>query len=324
MRNLLRARPFYFMSKEYPMNRLTPLFLVFLALSGCGKKVNQREADEAYLVADSAVSSLNGALNDSEQSASYARNRPAFELIPSAYAASCGLSRFSPIVGSSCSGTVANKTVTSDFSGCTAGRSDEFSLRGQVSLSFDSASTCDTWLAGSGLPTSGFVTRTTSNFQRTNPNGSVVTVTSASHTNYAGTTLGGGVTTTFGVGSRTVTIAGLRRVRTSADGASVFDHSVTTTTPIVITGTRSSGNRTVQSGAIRVDHNLARFSSATSISGLSWNTSCCHPIAGTLSFSLLGSSSGSITVDYATGSCGEANISRNGTFLARVDLPSCE
>lgn len=304
--------------------RFLALSTIALSWTACGKLNNDSDEDQAYLVADSAVSSLNGALNDSEQSNSYALQNHGFSLIQSAYASACGLSRFSPSVGSNCNGTAGDDTVIANFANCTAGRSDEYELGGQVTLIFDGNSTCNTWLAGASLPTSGSVTRTTANFVRTNPNRSVVSVSSASHANYNGATVGGGVTTSFGAGSRTVNILGLHRIRTSARGATVYDHSVVSTAPIVVTGTRMGNNRVVSSGTIRVDHNLAKFSSTASVAGLAWNASCCHPISGTLTFALSGSSSGSIVVDFNTGTCGEATIAKDGSSLGTVDLTTCE
>jgi hypothetical protein len=293
-----------------------------VSATGCGTKTDL-SGDQTYLVADSAVSSVNGALNDSEQANSYALRR-GFEIIPTAYAVSCGLSRFSPSVGGNCAGTVGAKTVTANFNSCEAGRSDEFTFNGQVTLTFDSSATCNTWLGGIGLPTSGSVTRTTTNFTRTNPGGSQVSVSSAAFPNYAGVSIGGGVTTTFGAATRLLTINGLHRVRTSATGREVFDHTVSTTSPIVVSGTRLGGNRVISSGTVKVDHNLAKFSSTASMSGLSWNSSCCHPIAGKLTFALVGTDTSSIVIDYATGTCGVANITKNGDSLGTLDLPGCE
>jgi len=295
------------------------------SVSGCAKKATSVvTTDQTYLVADSAVSSVSGALNDSEQANSYALHSPGFELISTAYAASCGLSRFSPSIGGNCNATTGAETVLSNFVNCTAGRSDEFTMNGQVVLTFDTNSTCNTWLSGMGLPTSGSVTRTTTNFTRSNPDGSIVAVSSAAFTNYAGTAIGGGVTTTFGAGSRSLSINGIHRVRTSALGRTVFDHSVSTTSPLIVTGTRLGGNRTISSGTVKVDHNLAKFSSTASLAGLSWNSSCCHPISGVVTFALTGSSTDSVAIDYASGTCGEAKITKNGDFLGTIELPGCE
>ncbi len=311
------------------LNALTIRLILSIAVlplaAGCGKKSAELDSDQAYLIADSAVSSVNGSLNDSEQANSYAVNtHPGFEVIPTAYAASCGSSRFSPAIGGNCNSTAGTKTVISNFAGCTAGRSDEFIFEGQVTLTFDSNATCNTWLSGSGLPTSGSLTRTTTNFARVNPNGSTVTVSSANHSNYTGAVIGGGIVTTFGATTRSLTIAGLHRVRTSSAGLLIFDHSVTTTSPIVASGTRLAGNRVISGGTVKVDHNRAKFSSLANLSGLTWNSSCCHPISGSVTFSLTGAETGSIQVDYASGTCGQAIVTKNGESLGTVDLPSCE
>jgi hypothetical protein len=298
--------------------------LTSVSATGCGKQSSSLQTDQSYLVADSAVSTVSGSLNDSEQANSYAMHRTHFDIIPTAYAAGCGLSRFSPSIGSNCNATTGGETVVSNFVDCTAGRSDEFTFNGQVALTFDSNATCNTWISGSGLPTSGTVTRTTTNFTRSNPGGSSVSVSSANFTNYAGTVIGGGVTTTFGNGTRTLTVNGIHRVRTSTAGTTVFDHSVSSTAPIVVSGTRLGGNRVISSGTIKVDHNLAKFSSTASMAGLTWNSSCCHPISGTLTFAMTGTQTGSLVIDYASGTCGEAQITKDGTFLGTLELPGCE
>lgn len=314
------------------------LTILVLVLGACQDKkstanmAGTSELEVQSLMAESAVSSLNSALNDSEQSSSYALARPAspvitesFQLIPQAWAASCDLSRFSPAIGSAnCNGTVDGKTVTSTFNSCTVGSQNQWALTGLVTLSFDNASTCDAWIKGIGFPTSGSLTRTTSNFLRTNPNGSYVTTVSDASNNYAGKVISGGVKTSFLPDSRSVEILGLHRERRTAFGQLVFDHSVYTTSPIVVSGSRLAGNRQVQSGTIRVDHNLAKFSNTASFAGIKWSASCCHPVDGTVNFTLSGSKSGTVKVDFNTGTCGTAKLTNNAGVQTQVEMSACE
>lgn len=298
-----------------------------LGCKGLEKKSNANsEVDSETFTAESAVSVVNSVLNDAEQSNAYADSaQTRLNLIPNAYAASCGLSRFTPSVGSAdCGGTTGDKTVNSIFASCTAGSSDEYVLQGTVILTFNSPATCASWIQGLALPTSGSVTRTTSGFTRINPNGSRVNTDSASHLNYLGQTISGGVTTAFGVGSRSVSVNGLHRVRTSNSGYRVYDHSVTSVTPLIVTGTRITGNREITSGTVRVDHNLARYSTTANFTGLRWDTSCCHPTSGSIIFNLTGTKSGSLELDFGSGSCGEVFISKNGASPERLSVGNCE
>lgn len=301
------------------------LSLCSCGLDEAGKKLStssQSDASPALMV-ESAIAAVNTALNDVEQVSSYAqKDRPIDFFLTSAYAAACSLSRFSPSIGSAnCDGTAHDTTVTSTLLGCSAG---DYMLTGQIHLLFDSETTCDTWIAGA-MPTAGYVSRTSSFLARRSADGSGVTISSGSHTNYAGVTIGGGVRTSFSPTGRTIDILGLKRTRTHSSGRTGFDHSIYSTSSLFVTGTRASGNRLVNSGAIRVDHNPLKFSTTISMSGLSWNAACCHPVGGTLNLSLTGAVKGEYRVSLNPATCGQVEVGNlTSGETASATLATCE
>ena len=308
-----------------------------VVFSGCAMNGTPESGDLDTYGVESAIQSVNSALIEVEQSPSLALNRPVEVkradllrkleniLIPEAVAASCGIDRFDPPVGSAdCSGTEDDKTVTANFDSCTIGSRERHQLDGTITLSFDSAETCNDWIDALPLPTSGSVTRTSSDFSRLNPNGSTVSKVSDEHENYLGETIGGGVMTQFGINLRQVNILGIHRVRTSPEGDTVFDHSVRTLNPIQVTGTRMENNRRVSNGTIQVDFNRREFSLVTDLSGLFWTSDCCHPTDGSVTFTRSGSRTGSVSVDFGTGTCGEVLITKDDAEAETVELAACE
>lgn len=284
------------------------------------------DSTELDATVESAVGAANSALNDVEKVSSYAFSAPSRgSLIESAYAAGCGTSRFSPAIGTAnCAGTENDRTVTASFAGCTAGPGNEVTLTGAVTLAFDSAATCNTWISGSAFPGSGSVTRTMSSFARQNASGIKVTTDSNTHVNYLSESVGGGVVTTFGVSNRTIQISGLHRARTLADGSAGFDHSVRTTEALLVSGTKAGGTRKIASGAVRVDHNKLNYSATTSFSNVTWSSTCCYPTGGTLTLLLSGSLSGAATANFNTGTCGRVSVIDVKGKASEAQLFSCE
>lgn len=331
-------------SKNWMIPSITTLAIVTaLTVSGCAQGTESEdsgESDSTSLIVESAVGSVNGAMNDTEQTPSFAYNRPLSPqrlerdwatlasnwIYPSAHAAACSLTRFSPSIGStSCAGTEEDRTVLSQFDSCTVGKKERLKMEGTVKLSFDAAATCDSWIDGGDLPTSGSVTRTTSDMTRHNGVGTKVTTSSDEHQNYLGETLGGGVRSTFADGSRSIEILGMRRQKLhSRTGRVIFDHSVHTTQALVIEGRLNDGDRRIASGEIVVDHNKKGYSSVATFAGLKWSADCCHPVEGTMTFTHSGSKSGTLSVDFASGECGSPTISNEEGSEETFVMRSCE
>lgn len=265
-------------------------------------------------ILDSAVGSLNLVLNDAER----------VNTIPSE--TTCTAARFSPALGTAtCVGTVGGRTIDITYN-CAALASTDVSLSGAANLTFNVATTCNDWVS-TGVPGSGSVVWTSSNFSRSGTGGAVSS-SSALHTNYLGTSLGGGATISYLGGptsAMTVAFGGLRR-RGSVSGLSI-DHSVRTATgsAIGISGTLAAANRAIPSGTIIIDDNNADYTATITMTAVSWGTaSCCYPTSGALSIALGGSVTGTATASFATGTCGRVNVTTATGTTGTVTLQSCE
>ena len=318
------------------MKNITLLLLIIGLTVSCSKDKGGDTPDDSYTdnqvnLIESAIGTINSSLNDEEQVNSYAKFQSTpriFHLIiPQAYADNqCSIARFSPSIGThSCAGTEDDRLVTANFNGCSTGSYNNISLSGQVYLTFDSPSTCDSWVNGGSLPTAGSVIRSTTNFSRTYKRLSV-TMRSDYDYNYKSEPIVGGIQTIFSVGSRSVNIIGVTRegVYTSARGVQtpIFHHSIHTPSPLQVSGTKAQGNRVITSGEIQIDHNLAEYSLNAQVSNIAYSSSCCYPTSGTLSFNRSGAISGSLSVTFSN-VCGEISYStpeESGT----KQLNSCE
>lgn len=316
---------------------------VIIAFSACGPggsglSTNQSSAmseDGVLNTLESALSVANSAFNDVERvnTLTFKSTKSFFNL---AYAASCGIDRFSPSIGSAnCNNTENQKTVLAQFSGCTAGIQNDYSLNGTVKLSFNSSSTCDSWITGN-IPTSGDVTRTTSEFTRKNSDNSTITIDSNSHVNYDNTvTIGGGIKTIFQptttininnqikvVSQRYVQVDGMQRIKKLSSGTTYFEHLIKTNSPLSILGSRSENYREVN-GSMIVYHNKAKYTAIHSFSHVTWASNCCYPTEGTVTTTTSGSLTGTISADFKTGTCGEVNVTAN-TVSTKIKLAACE
>jgi hypothetical protein len=104
-------------------------------------------------------------------------------------------------------------------------------------------------------------------------------------------------------------------------GREVYNVSLRTLQPIVITGGLSRANRLVNSGQIEVNHNLAKFTALITPSNIQWSSDCCHPVSGSLSVTYSGSKTGTSTVTFQ--GCGSAQVNDNGQS-EDIELSYCE
>ncbi len=314
--------------------------LILLSVSlfsiSCAREIgvsnNQSSAsatDNIVYSVESAVAAANSSINDVEQISNFAF-KPVKSFFNLAYASSCGLSRYSPVIGiANCGGTENNRTVLESFSNCTAGSSNEFIFNGSVKLAFDSNTTCDTWITGS-TPTSGSVQRTTNSFTRSNSDGSSIVTDSNSHVPYdSSTSIGGGVLTTFssntsaGLVRRFVSIDGLHRVRKTNFDSVVYDHLIKTTSVLDAAGSRSADNRQV-SGTIVVYNNTAKYKATHVLNQIKWTMNCCYPTSGSITTTTTGSLTSTYSTDFGTGTCGEVSMTTDNSTALKVKLAACE
>jgi hypothetical protein len=215
-------------------------------------------------------------------------------LEPSAYAASCATSTFSPCVAG---------VRTRPFDDCTIGPS---TLSGSATLTFTDAALCTLATADAA------VTRTAA-FTLTGPYGGSLTVTSP----------GGGQTLTRTADGFTYTVAGMERVLTSAAGRTLFDLATRTTAPFVVTGS-SRADLVVASGTLEVTHKLAGYTVSLEASNLTWKPTCNCAVSGKLTGKVTsggGKLVGKSASVVLTG-CGQADVTI-GDDTESVTLDRC-
>lgn len=121
------------------------------------------------------------------------------------------------------------------------------------------------------------------------------------------------------------------RIRLKPNGDTLFDHTISTPTPMTITISRDISRnfptRTIASGEIEVSHNLARYTVRSRFEDVQYdyNVCECHPVSGTITVSVTddttGTSLGSGRVTFTqteTGNCNSLDATYDG---ARVSLP---
>jgi hypothetical protein len=104
-------------------------------------------------------------------------------------------------------------------------------------------------------------------------------------------------------------------------GRKLVDLSISTPTALQVTGSLSRQSRVINSGSYQVVHNLAGFTAVYVPQNLTYESSCCHPVSGSLSVTFTGSVTGSGSVTF--NGCGQASLTRNGQ-TQDIGLNYCE
>lgn len=290
------------------------IFILILSFSiSCAKNEDEQVSAE-NAIADSveaAITSIAGASDEQANETIASLQQPkwykTWELlnpISLSYAAICSGRAFSQ----SCISGVKTKS----YQDCTIGTSS-FRLNGDVSLSYSDSANCDLDTTGESVTRNYDTTRTTAW-------GAQLRTYSDNHTDFENNTYGGGGKLTRTDNGYELEILGKHKSRTSARGRSSLDISIRTTSPISM-DQLARHNRTVNGGAIVIAHNLAQYKVTLEPSNLSYISSCCYPVSGTLNVTYTGSISGSGTVTFS--SCGQATVSR-GADSYNIEFYSCE
>jgi len=219
--------------------------------------------------------------------------RRAFDnIVPSAYAASCWGSAFSP-----CTAGVR----TMDFAACTIGPS---TLDGMVTLTFTRTAAC-------ALITDGDAVTRTADFTLTGPYGGTLTVTSP----------GGGQTVTRTAAGFDYTVGGMQRVLRGPNGRTLFDVSTRTTAPIVVTGS-SRTDLVIASGGLEISHNVAGYKVNLTAQNLTWTPTCNCASSGTLTGTVTGGRFDGKSASVTITGCGAADVTLGGETES-VTLDRC-
>jgi hypothetical protein len=293
------------------------LTLSLIALSGCNgqEESDSFTSDSQTDALESAITVISGQADDASggsfamQTKANAWKYAAVEnlLYGSANAANCGRA-----YDQTCDNGTGVKTVSYTSCAITA---RAFTLNGSVTLTYSNNSCA--------LGVGDNVVRTYDE-TITGPHGGTVQTTSALHSNYLGSQYsGGGRLTHTSATVWTMDILGKHKIGTRR-GHTLFDVSAHTTTPISVSSTLSRSGRTISSGAIAIDHNLAKFTAVYSANAgqpLVWNSTCCHPVSGRLDTTYTGSITGSGSIAF--NGCGSAELSKDGSTRT-LSLGYCE
>lgn len=132
-----------------------------------------------------------------------------------------------------------------------------------------------------------------------------------------------------------VTLSNESRIRLRANGSTVYNHTISTPTPLFFQISKRSGRtsplRTLSAGTVQVLHNLSGYTVTSSFSNLQYdyNTCRCHPISGsvavtvtdTQTFQVLGTGS-IVFTQTTTGTCDSVTATYQGSSVD-LSLGSC-
>jgi hypothetical protein len=297
------------------------IILFALVQINCGSNNSASSSDGSTSV--TAASNISGAANSSEGQAFN------FEVTKKSYAR-LFLERFSPTnaLASTCISTISSSTCS--------GSALTVPLASCILIGNSSSATGSlifTWSSGSCVnPPSSSAANAVFTRAAGDPANPIVitsgnyslTLTTQTSTGYS-TGKSGGLTITCGSSGcssgRSITINGTNWVGTSELGT--FNHTISTTSPITITGSGSS--RSVTGGTVTTQHNLAQYTATSTIaSPLGFTAGCCHPTSGSLSTSFSGGAfngkSESLTFNST---CGSGTLTNSNGSTSTVFLRFC-
>lgn len=297
-----------------------------LALSGCGKTIGDAERNGV----DQAIA--NQADNDANPSTSaLSAVTQTLDAAEGASPAVAGAARIQAACPSSSSGCSGNQRSVL-FSGCQMGA---LVATGTLNLAFDSNATCNSSLAG--VPTSGSLIRTFTNFNMVDGGRATTRLITDSTLNYKNESIGGGTLVNYGAGQRTVQILGMTRIKIHPNNRQIYHHSIRSQGVIQSQGSRATRDRIVSSGSVMVNHNLSRTDTVVRFDNLRWeNETCCHPTAGSINSEVTddaGTATATIVIEFSRAggpllACGQAEMTLTRTGQAPqqsiISMPSCE
>ncbi|MEK7354875.1 MAG: hypothetical protein AAB250_00400 [Bdellovibrionota bacterium] len=304
--------------KKHVTNSL--LILALVSSVGCGKKL-VGDSDGGVLAsatpeeasAEAAVQAIES-IADEQDGASYAvrsEHMNKYERIASLFfpTAKAGADCRRAVTASCMSGVKSMQYSTCDLP------FTSYTLDGDVALNY-STSTCSMAVAGESVSASRDVTFT-------GPRGALLRNFS-SHRSSAvdGSVIGGGSRLARTSTGWEVEVPGKHVVAQLPSGRTLFDVSVRTTAPIVITGTLSRANRLVNGGSVEVHHNIAGIKATYTPINVQYVNTCCHPVSGSWAVAYSGKKTGSATLTF--NGCGDATLTDGAGAETPVQLSYCQ
>lgn len=223
-------------------------------------------------------------------------------IVPKAFASNC-VRAFQSIC--------INQVKAASYSECEVGA---IKMSGSVLLSYNQSS-CSMLNDGSTM------TRTY-DLQRVGPRGGTLTTTSNSKQDYRSNVSaygGGGRLTKLTVG-HSLEILGKHKSLTIR-GREVYNVSVRTISALQVTGGLDRANRTIVSGQLEVNHNLAERTALWTFNNVQYSSLCAHPISGTIDITWSGKKTGQAQLTFS--GCSVAQIVEGGQS-SQVELSYSE
>lgn len=301
---------------------LNTLLLVTLSVA-CQKKEKEEElesnADTSYYVVESAMTTAGhmAYAAEAEEVFMQAKNAPAFSRSAPHLSTACDYAT----ARSSCS----NLQTTIDWNGCTLSHTtstgtSSATLSGIITETYSGFGAASCLQTGNGSN----VTRTisaTSPWVLTFASGATLTRdmdpgTAFDDTTFPSASTGTSITrhetgTSNGlncdVSSRCYQIEanGLHTTFKGPKGRTWFEHILTS--DVSFTGSRENNDRTM-AGTATVWHELSQYKAVNTFNNVLWgSSSCCYPTSGTISTTLTGSLSDTLTMTFSA-TCGEASL----------------
>lgn len=149
----------------------------------------------------------------------------------------------------------------------------------------------------------------------------VLKTSSREQRNYLGEDIGGGEQLTKIAGGFELDILGNNLEINRRSGFKHMDVSLSTLEPYVIKGTLRRAGRLVESGQIKIDHNLTQYTAIWTAKNLLWNSDCRCPVQGLLEVDFRGRRVGGASIEFY--SCGFATISTDQGDTRTLRLPRC-
>lgn len=267
-----------------------------VAATSCAKKLNEDSttvsANEAEV--ESAITAISSMMDEGAGINYSMKSAPSSILefaLPKAYAANCIRA-----VNSSC----VNQVRSATYAECEIGA---VKMSGTVELSYNQ-SNCSMVTDGSTL------TRTY-NLQRVGPRGGTLSTSSNSKQDYrtSVSAYGGGGRLTKISGGYSVEVLGKHKTLTIRD-REVYNVSMRTTSALQISGGLDRASRTIVSGVLEVNHNIAGRTAVWTFNNVQYSSQCAHPVSGTIDIVWSGSKVGSAQLTFSA--CGIAQINEDG------------
>lgn len=228
-------------------------------------------------------------------------------------------------VGDVCTGT-NSQTFTANYSGCSFGASSA-TWKGGQTLVFGGGAVCGTTslpVTSSGETLSRMFTGAIGNSptSRTNEEGVIVYLDTSTPTGWQSQVSGGGLVT--GLGSlvgHSINVQGINVVASSKQ----FNFTLNTVSGQPLVVYKPAGMRTITSGQILIQHNLAKYTGITTFTNVGLSSACCYATSGSVTTTFTGGTYNGKTETLAFSStCGSATYTAPGASTSStIQLTHC-